>query len=428
MNLSQELVTNCAILFPVFMQMAGLTAAVLADPYISKRNRKVMITITALLFVLISQNIADFLLQKTDPVRFPSAIQIRIFTSVIGYTVRPIILLLFCQIISPDRRYRAVWILLIINTAVHCSAFFSHICFWIDENNHYQGGVLNRLCLWISIGLLAYFLYLCIYEYRINSRISFWIPILNILLIIASIVMDNCVGATEQIVSYLTIAMESACLFYYIWLHMQFAYAYEQDLKAAQRIQIMRTQIQPHFLFNTITTFRALSLQNPQAAYDLAGKFGQYLRQNIDSLDTSGMIPFEKELEHTKLYSEIEMVRFENIHVEYDIKDLDFEIPPLTIQPIVENAIRHGVRIRDKGIVRISSKRSGNAHEIIIKDNGIGFDLDEIEKGSREHIGIKNVKERIEKMSLGTMTVESNPDKGTIVTIRIPVSKKEESD
>ena len=171
--------------------------------------------------------------------------------------------------------------------------------------------------------------------------------------------MDFTVIFDEQPLSFLTMAIVISCLFYYIWLHLQFVREHEDDLKAKQRIQIMRTQIQPHFLYNTIATFKALCRKNPEQAAEVADKFGAYLRQNLNSLDMPGRIPFEKELQHTKLYAEIEMVRFDNIRVEYDIQDSDFTLPPLTLQPMVENAIRHGVRIRKDGMVRVLTQKNG---------------------------------------------------------------------
>ena len=189
---------------------------------------------------------------------------------------------------------------------------------------------------------------------------------------------------------------------------------------AAQHARIIMTQIQPHFLFNTIATFKALCRKDPDKAAELADKFGSYLRQNLDSIDTAELIPFEKELEHTRLYAEIEMVRFENIRVDYNIEDKDFLIPSLTIQPLVENAIRHGVRIREEGIIKVHSFYQTGNHVISIEDNGIGFDPERVEDDHQKHIGISNVRERIEMMCRGSLTIESRINEGTVATIRIP--------
>ena len=152
----------------------------------------------------------------------------------------------------------------------------------------------------------------------------------------------------------------------------------------------------------------------------MAEKFGDYLRQNLDSLGIVGGIPFRRELEHTKIYAEIEMVRFENIRVEYDIRDEDFMLPPLTLQPLVENAIRHGVRIREAGVVTVATRRVEGGHEITVRDNGTGFDVAEIDAADSSHIGIRNVRERIEGLCGGCLAVDSRIGAGTTVTITIP--------
>jgi sensor histidine kinase YesM len=118
------------------------------------------------------------------------------------------------------------------------------------------------------------------------------------------------------------------------------------------------------------------------------------------------------------------MIRFPNIHVDYDIRDTDFDLPPLTIQPLVENAIRHGVRIRDYGQVTVSTDRTEQYHTIRIQDNGVGFDVDSIKEADITHIGLRNVKERLETMCEGSMMIYSKIEQGTTIVIRIPAIKK----
>ena len=96
------------------------------------------------------------------------------------------------------------------------------------------------------------------------------------------------------------------------------------------------------------------------------------------------------------------------------------------MQPIVENAIRHGVRIREEGVVRVLARKTEGGHEVVISDNGVGFDLAEAELKSGTHIGLKNVRERVETMCGGSVTVQSRPGEGTTVTIFIPEREKEE--
>ena len=182
----------------------------------------------------------------------------------------------------------------------------------------------------------------------------------------------------------------------------------------------MMSQIQPHFLYNTLSTIQALCLMNPKKASEVTERFGTYLRNNMGFLDQPNLILLSKELEHTRIYSEIEMLRFPKISVEYDIKTEDFYIPALTIQPLVENAIRHGVRSREQGLVTVATRASADFFEIIISDNGVGFNPKDFSNDESKHIGIANVKERVESMCGGTLTIKSEPDNGTTVTIKMP--------
>ena len=184
------------------------------------------------------------------------------------------------------------------------------------------------------------------------------------------------------------------------------------------------SQIQPHFLYNTLTTIQALCLENPKKAATITERFAAYLRQNIDSLNEANLIPFRKELDHTLVYAQIEMERFSNIHLDYEIEDEDFLLPALTIQPLVENAIRHGLRGTPKGQVEIITNLLPDCHEIIIRDNGKGFRPEELPGTERPHIGIQNVRERLQRLCGGTMIIDSEERRGTCITIHIPHGKE----
>jgi len=189
---------------------------------------------------------------------------------------------------------------------------------------------------------------------------------------------------------------------------------------AEQRIKIMMSQIQPHFLYNTLSTIQALCKTDPEKAFETTEKFGSYLRQNIDSLGQPKLIPVKKELDHVRIYAEIEELRFPGVKVEYETDDMDFMIPALTVQPLVENSVRHGVRKRGEGVITVRTRKTSGFHEITVHDNGIGFNVSAAENDDGTHIGLQNVRERVESMCGGTLTLESVIDEGTTVTILIP--------
>ena len=408
------------ILSALFLPLSGLVFAVCADSYISRRHRGVMLGISAVAAALIGQNYVEYLLAAGVP-----NAPLRTAVAVFGYIIRPVILVLFMHIVTPKRDYLAAWALTGINAAVHLTAFFTDVCFHITENNHYIGGPLKNCCLYVSMLLLAYLLFLSFRQYRSQPGRELIIPIVVVVLISVSTWMDGQAVKDDQPAEFLTVAVVSSCVLYYIWLHLQFVREHEEDLQARQRIRIMMSQIQPHFLYNTLSTIQALCMTDPEKAADVTGKFSSYLRRNLASLQEPGLIPFWKELEHTKAYAAIEEIRFPNIRVTYEIEDSGFSVPPLTVQPMVENAIRHGVRIRRNGLVEVAARREGDRHVITIRDNGAGFNPETLKDIGDGHIGIRNVRERIESMCGGTLEIESAEGKGTRIMIVIPVSPEE---
>lgn len=183
--------------------------------------------------------------------------------------------------------------------------------------------------------------------------------------------------------------------------------------------KVMISQIQPHFMYNTLTTIKALCKYDPELAATTITNFADYLRGNMDFADLSETIPFERELKHTRIYTEIEKLRFDNITFEFDIQDSDFYIPSLSIQPMVENAVRHGVRSKKDARILVKSFADEKYHNVIIKDNGKGFEEHQF-NGSRTHIGLLNTKLRVERLCNGKFEVESVKGEGVTITMRLP--------
>ncbi len=407
------------ILIPLLFQIVGLGIAVCVDPYIEKHHKKIMLFIVLLVLSLTVQNVSEYTLAKHIAMPY-----VRTIVAVYGYCVRPLIILMFFYILDYGKRHTVLWILTGINAVIYLTALFTDkISFYIRSDNHFMRGPLSFTCHTVSIVLLGFLSYLTLKECIKTRKSESLILIFSVLIIVGSIICDGILESDVVCVSYLTMAVVSSIVLYYIWLHMKFVREHEKALMAEQRIQIMMSQIQPHFLYNTLSTIQALCRTDPEKASVVTERFGTYLRKNLESLSQTELIPVTKELEHTKIYSEIENVRFDNIRVEYDTPATDFMIPALSIQPLVENAIRHGVRIRENGIVKVSTVKVANGYEIIVEDNGRGFDTSAIETADNTHIGLRNVRERIKKMCGGTFQIESTENVGTKITLHIPNQK-----
>jgi LytS/YehU family sensor histidine kinase len=188
------------------------------------------------------------------------------------------------------------------------------------------------------------------------------------------------------------------------------------------RIAIMISQIQPHFLYNSISAIGELCLQEPRKAREALHDFAAYLRGNMDSITGHKMIPFLKELSHVETYLKLEEMRFENrFEVEMDIEVEDFLIPPLTIQPLVENAIKHGLSRKDEESLKmiIRTRKIDDRIVVSVIDDGQGFRIEDMYKKNdgRSHVGIKNVRSRLEQMAGAQLHMESTVGVGTLVTI-----------
>ena len=201
--------------------------------------------------------------------------------------------------------------------------------------------------------------------------------------------------------------------------------AMEMRLQESQ-ISIMLSQIQPHFLYNTLNSIYQLCETNPMRARSLVNSFSEYLRNNLSTLEEPGLITFETELSHVNTYLDIEKVRFEDtLEIEYDIKCVDFSLPVLTVQPIVENAVKHGTsKKRGGGTVRVSTREDKESYIIEVFDTGCGFDTTKPKNDGKRHVGIENVKQRLSNMCGGSLSIESTVGKGTLATIIIPKGGK----
>ena len=245
--------------------------------------------IIASVALLLVQNCGDYICQIND---MPSPMYRTLF-SIMGYCLRPFIILLFCKLIQPDKKHFLALTLVVGNTLIYLTALFSGIAFSISEDNHFKRGPLSYTVLYISIFMLVYLFYCNVLKFRYRKR-GIWVTLANEVLVIAGAAADLSPLYVDYPVSYLTIAINCATFFYYNWLHLDYLYDHEDALKAEQRIRIMISQIQPHFLYNTLATIQSLCLTDPQKASEITGKFGSYLRNNIDSLEQSGVIPLRK--------------------------------------------------------------------------------------------------------------------------------------
>ena len=196
----------------------------------------------------------------------------------------------------------------------------------------------------------------------------------------------------------------------------------ELELERSKR-QLTISQIQPHFMYNSLTSIIYLCDKDTQKTKNALIDFSKFLRKNLEAMSRKNLVTIKEELEHTKVYLSLEKLRFEDeLNIELDIKDNDFMLPMLTIQPIVENAVKHGINRSESGCgtVWISTEETEDSHKIVIKDDGAGFEIDSLKELGENHIGISNVRKRLADECGGELIIKSAPDEGTECTILIP--------
>ena len=197
---------------------------------------------------------------------------------------------------------------------------------------------------------------------------------------------------------------------------------FDQKIEIAnQRADIMVLQMRPHFIYNTMMSIYYLCQQDPNMAQQVTLDFTTYLRKNLTALASAEMIPFSSELEHTHAYLAVEQALYKNtLLVDYDTPHTFFRVPPLTLQPIVENAVKHG---RDPYIgplsISILTEKTDSGSKIVVTDNGRGFDPDETKEPG---IALANIRQRLEMMCGGSLSIEPREGGGTVVTVTIPDS------
>ena len=217
--------------------------------------------------------------------------------------------------------------------------------------------------------------------------------------------------------------------FFFYFIYTQKKLKEEQKILEENKnlqIQLFNSQIRPHFILNTLGAIRALIQPDPELAQEALYDFLKYIRSNIEPRDYFRMAPFTEELEYINTYLKLEKLRFgEKLQIEYQIGVRDFRMLLLTIQPFVENAVKHGILpLKHPGKVVIATKRQKQGVLVEIRDNGVGFSVEKWKKeGADSSLGIKNAMSRLKVEMKAKVSISSSQEEGksgTVVKIWIP--------
>lgn len=297
---------------------------------------------------------------------------------------------------------------------------FTNFYYYFDENNFYHRNVWFSISqLWGIIGISI--LFYIVVKYRKSLPRAELISLLTYMFFPAAALV---VQIWFYGISLLNIANTISILMLFFATQVERSKTLvkqEQELINA-KIDTMMSQIQPHFLYNSLAAIKGLCNEDPKKARKAIEDFSFFLRGNMESISTNHPIPFVKELEHVKNYLALELIRFEDrLKIEYDVSHNNFWIPPLTVQPIVENAVKYGTLGKsDITTVKITTAEDKYYDYVTIEDDGVGFVVNEQKNDKRSHVGIENVKKRLSLMCDGKLQITSVVGKGTCVRICIP--------
>lgn len=318
-----------------------------------------------------------------------------------------------------DKRILAVYIIAAIGIVMCILTQFLHIYYYIDDNNFYHRNLGHVISMIIPIvGMIIDASLIIQNRMKINRLTRVSLLSYMFLPFIAVIIQIFHYGIS---LTNIAISISMILMFIASMIEQNENLAKKEKEAADLRISIMISQIAPHFIYNTLTSIQEMCSSDPEMAGELTGEFAEYLRGNLESLNMDKPVPFERELSHVKCYASIEEKRFAGkVKTKYNIQDDEFLIPSLTLQPLVENAIKHGLRKkRGGGTVEISTERIGDEIHITVNDDGVGFDMNQI-NDDKIHVGINNVTKRVHDMSGGSLKIESHVGTGTCVEIILP--------
>lgn len=362
----------------------------------------------------------------------PDRANVRAFASVLHYIVQPLVIYLELRVLSPHERTDKRFILLataplIINTCIYLAApFAGRLVFWYREDYAFMRGPLGISVYVVTFLYLALLVLWSVKAFHQNEkRIS-----ILLLFIVGIAVLSGTLEAMNLVPGYIDEAFVLGVLLFYMYLIT----LYEAEIKTnlmESELRLLREQIKPHFVFNALHNIKALIRKDPDNAVLKLEDFSEYLRANLDNINSDTLISFEDELANVEAYVSLALADDSKaIELVYDIKERYFRVPPLTVEPLLENAIQHGVS--DGGAITLSTFSTPSDYVIRVTDNGHGFresgealsdangsTYSDTLKGVHQSVGLENVKTRLKKLCGGTLEIETG-ESGTTVAIHIP--------
>jgi len=309
-----------------------------------------------------------------------------------------------------------LWIIFFILVAI---AQFTTFFYYVTPDNQYIRGSWHSIMVAPVFTMMFINLSAVIRRRNKLSTKYFIVFMIHLLSLQITLFISGMITVTVLLVT-LGVCISALSMFAIILYDQIESYVGQQREIAHQRASIMVLQMRPHFIYNAMMSIYYLCAQDPQKAQQVTLDFTTYLRKNFTAIASENTVPFSDELEHTRAYLAVEQVQFEDsLFVEYDTPHKEFRLPPLTLQPIVENAVKHGMDPEYAPLcISIRTREINSGSEIIVEDNGPGFAP--ADDDCEPHIALANIRQRLEMMCGGKLTIRPRKGGGTVVNVTIP--------
>ena len=371
--------------YPVLVLLPVLLSLCFADKHMMKTRRNTLVTLCLMLLLLVLVDAIE------EPLaRLPKFTIWRLIFSVTGFSLRPACLLVVLLDSMPGaKQQRKIHLLLClpacINAVAFCSAFICPLVIWFDAENFYHRGPLFGIVIVVSALYMLLLAYSAVNEVtRRNRRKGIAFLAITVACFAASIMeMLGIAYPTPLLNQTIAIGMT-------LYFLIQFMVASADTIENMQ-LSLLLMQIRPHFINNSLAAIRGMIRRDPEKAVDALNHFSGYLQDSMNSILKTNLIPLSQEMELIDNYLYMENTRFrDSITVVKELAPVDFHVPPLTVQPLVENAVRHGLRgIQTPGQLIIRTEIDSKEYRILVIDNGCGYDTIQPPDPRREHVGIK---------------------------------------
>ena len=402
------------------MILLGLTSVIFANRR-SKIEKVYIINIMMILSLVLV--ICEFVEDWCD--KYNRDYHILYFKSMMIYWLYPLMALLAIYLTVPVKRKLLLAVPQFVNMVVTAvdltgTGFVYHFL----SDHSFQSGPMRSLPFIVVCLYTVIFAYSSLKYIRSDNKARGFI-----MLFIADVIIVTVIAEYINFASGYADEVVALSLFvYYCYLATVHqgkvdAALHKRELELEQsKLNLLMTQIKPHFINNSLKAAQDLCYEDPEKAAELINHFSLYLRNNIEASDNM-LVPFDKEIAAVKEYLTLEYADTSKVFkTEFRLDHTDFELPSLSVEPLVENAVKHGIdRYSDRSEVKIVSYKQGDNVFVEIKDNGKGFDMNKETLG-KGGIGLKNAAKRLELLCGGELTID-RVDGWTIVRIRICAEK-----